>query len=140
MFTGLVIMCGGLLAASNLVIARKPNAKQLIDKLTPYQGWIGVALFFSSIWWTFNALRAVGQISQIPVTWTLVMAASVASLVVGFLLSFGLITKYALGKNPTALARGQQIRERLAPKQGGFGVLAMITGALVVLWPYVGIA
>jgi len=140
MFTGLVIMCGGLLAASNLVIARKPNAKQLIDKLTPYQGWIGIVLFFWSIWWLIGSLRTLGMISAFPVTWTVATAATVASMGVGFLLGFGLITKYALGKNPTALARGQQLRQKLAGYQGTFGVAAMVTGLLVVLWPYVGVA
>ena len=139
MFTGLVIACGGLLAASNLVIARKPNAKQLIDKLTPYQGWIGVALFFSSIWWAIGQLRSLSWLSTYPITWTLVTAATVASMGVGFLLGFGLITKWTLRGSPTALARGEQLRERLAPKQGMFGVLAMITGVLVILWPYVGV-
>ncbi len=42
MLDGLITIAGGILAASALIIARKPNAKQLIDKLTPYQGWIGV--------------------------------------------------------------------------------------------------
>jgi len=140
MITGLIIMCGGLLAASNLVIARKPNAKQLIDKLTPYQGWIGICLFLSSIWWAFNQVRSLSAVSAFPVTWTLVTAATVASMGVGFLLGFGLITKYTLRGSPTALARGQQLRERLAPKQGTFGVAAMITGLLVILWPYVGVA
>ena len=41
MFAGLITIAGGILAASALIIARKPNAKELIDKLTPYQGWIG---------------------------------------------------------------------------------------------------
>jgi hypothetical protein len=30
----------GILGASNLIIARKPDAKELIAKLAPYQGWI----------------------------------------------------------------------------------------------------
>ena len=46
MLAGLITIAGGLLAASNLIIARKPNAKDLIDKLTPYQGWIGIVMLF----------------------------------------------------------------------------------------------
>jgi hypothetical protein len=46
MLAGLITIAGGILAASALIIARKPNAKQLVDKITPYQGWIGIVMFF----------------------------------------------------------------------------------------------
>ena len=62
---------------------------------------------------------------------------SVADLVVGFLLGFGLITKYALGKNAAAQARGQQIRAKLAAYQGVFGLLAIAMGSLYIVWLYV---
>ncbi len=42
--TVVILLAGGLLGAANLIVAKKPNAKELIDKLTPYQGWIGVVL------------------------------------------------------------------------------------------------
>ena len=38
MLSGLISIAGGILAAAALIIARKPNAKDLIDKLTPYSG------------------------------------------------------------------------------------------------------
>ena len=50
--TVVLLLAGGLLGAANLIVAKKPNAKELIDKLTPYQGWIGVAL----VLWTEDAL------------------------------------------------------------------------------------
>ena len=42
MLSAIIAILGGILAASSLIIAKKPNAKELIDKLTPYQGWIGL--------------------------------------------------------------------------------------------------
>jgi hypothetical protein len=137
MLAGLITIAGGLLAASNLIIARKPNAKDLIDKLTPYQGWIGVVMFFWGIWGTFDCLRFMSLISVRPLFWTFWLASSVADLVVGFLLGFGLITKYALGKNAAAQVRGQQIRAKLAGYQGGFGLLAILMGVLYIVWLYV---
>jgi hypothetical protein len=137
MLAGLITIAGGLLAASNLIIAKKPNAKDLIDKLTPYQGWIGVVMFFWGIWGTFDCLRFMSLISVRPLFWTFWLASSVADLVVGFLLGFGLITKYALGKNAAAQVRGQQIRQKLAGYQGGFGLLAIVMGVLYIVWLYV---
>jgi len=129
MLDGLITIAGGILAASALIIARKPNAKQLIDKLTPYQGWIGVVMFFWGIWGLFHALKAVALIKVAPVLYTIWVVCGVADLVVGFLLGFGLITKYTLSGSPTALARGQEIRAKLAKYQGAFGLLAICTGA-----------
>ncbi|MBK8269599.1 MAG: hypothetical protein IPK83_15375 [Planctomycetes bacterium] len=37
----LVLLAGGVLGASNLIVAKKPDAKALIEKLSPYQGIIG---------------------------------------------------------------------------------------------------
>ncbi|HET7503837.1 MAG TPA: hypothetical protein VFK02_22605 [Kofleriaceae bacterium] len=137
MFAGLITIVGGILAASNLIIARKPNAKDLIDKLTPYQGWIGIVLFFWGVWGTLGTLGAISWLSVRPLLWVFWLASDLADLVVGFLLGFGLITKYALGKNVAAQARGQQIRARLAPYQGTFGLLAIAMGVLYIVWLYV---
>jgi hypothetical protein len=137
MLAGLITIAGRLLAASNLIIAKKPNAKDLIDKLTPYQGWIGIVMFFWGIWETFNALRFIGMLSAAPMLWIFGFATAVADLVVGFLLGFGLITKYTLSGSPAAQARGQQFRAKLAPWQGTFGLLAIAMGVLYLVWIYV---
>ena len=137
MFAGLITIAGGMLAASALIIARKPNAKELIDKITPYQGWIGIVLFFWGVWAVLDCVRHVSLISAIPVFWTFWLLQGIADLLVGFLLGFGLITKYALGNSPTALARGQQYRAKLAGYQGVLGLFAIAMGVLYILWPYV---
>jgi hypothetical protein len=131
MIDGLITIAGGILAASALIVARKPNAQQLIDKLTPYQGWIGVVLFFWGIWGLLNVIRFMSVLS--PIGLVLILAVTVADLVVGFLLGFGLITKYTLRGNAAAMARGQLIRQKLAGYQGAFGLLAIAMGTLFIV-------
>ena len=46
----------------------------------------------------------------------------------GFLLGFGLITKYALSKNEQALARGQQLRGKLVVYQIPLGLIGIGLG------------
>jgi hypothetical protein len=133
MITALITIIGGILAASSLIVARKPNAKELIDKLAPYQGWIGAVMFFWGVWDLFGVVRHTSLISVAPLFWGLWVAAAVTELVVGFLLGFGLITKWALGSSPTAQARGQAIRARLAPLQGTFGLVAIALGILYLV-------
>jgi hypothetical protein len=137
MFAGLITIAGGILAASALIIARKPNAKDLIDKITPYQGWIGIVMFIWGVWGTLECIGGISLLAHRPLFWVFWLASSAADLVVGFLLGFGLITKYALGKNATAQARGQQIRAKLAAFQGMFGLLAIAMGSLYIVWLYV---
>lgn len=137
MLAGLITIAGGILAASALIIARKPNAKELIDKITPYQGWIGIVMFFWGVWSLIDCLRFMSLLSARPLFWLFWLAAGVADLVVGFLLGFGLITKYALSRNAAAMARGQQLRARLAGYQGAFGLFAIMMGSLYIVWLYV---
>jgi hypothetical protein len=137
MFAGLIAICGGILAASSLIIAKKPNAKDLIDKLTPYQGWIGIVMFFWGVWETIDVLTHINLIAHMPLRWTFWAGQAVADLFVGFLLGFGLITKYALAKNPAAERRGQQIRQKLAGYQGKLGLFAIAMGVLYIVWLYV---
>ncbi len=57
-----VLLAGGLLGAANLIVAEKPNAKELIDKLTPYQGRIGVVLV---VWGVFDVIRIVPNLAAL---------------------------------------------------------------------------
>ena len=137
MLAGLITIAGGILAASALIIARKPNAKDLIDKITPYQGWIGIVMFFWGVWAVLDCVRFMSLLSARPLFWIFWLASGVADLVVGFLLGFGLISKYALSRNAAAMARGQKLRVKLAAYQGVFGLFAMAMGSLYIVWLYV---
>ena len=137
MLAGLITIAGGVLAASALIIARKPNAKDLIDKITPYQGWIGIVMFFWGVWAVLDCVRFMSLLSARPLFWIFWLASGVADLVVGFLLGFGLISKYALSRNAAAMARGQKLRVKLAAYQGVFGLFAVAMGSLYIVWLYV---
>ncbi len=123
--TVVILLAGGLLGAANLIIAKKPNAKELIEKLTPYQGWIGVVLVLWGIWDLVGVFRSLGVLSAAPVWWVLYLVTAVTELALGFLLGYGLISKYVLGSSPQALEKGQQLRARLANYQGPLGVVAI---------------
>jgi hypothetical protein len=131
MIDGLLTIAGGILAASALIIARKPNAQALIDKMTPATGWIGVVMFIWGVWNAITVLRFLGTFTMVG----LVVSASLVAmqLVVGFLLGFGLITKWTLRGNAMAMARGQAIRHKLAAYQGTFGLIAIGAGSLFIV-------
>ncbi len=132
MLGGLITIIGGILAASGFIIKRSPNAQQLIDKLTPYQGWIGIVMFGWGIWETLHSVLGISLLGSHPLTWVFWLLSGVADLLVGFLLGFGLITHYALSKNPQAMARGSQIRAKLVGIQAPLGLFAIVMGALYI--------
>jgi len=59
---------------------------------------------------------------------------AVVNLGVGFLLGFGLLSKWALSKNDAALAKGQALRHRLVQVQIPLGVAAIAVGAWQVVY------
>ena len=136
MLGGLITIAGGILAASGFIIKRKPNAQQLIDKLAPYQGWIGLVMFAWGVWEVIHSVLGISMLGSHPLQWAFWTASGVADLLVGFLLGFGLITHYALSKNPAAMARGQQLRSKLVAIQAPLGAFAVVMGTLYIAFIY----
>mgnify|MGYP003572296303 FL=1 len=132
--TGLLLLAGGALSASSIIVGKKPNAKELIDKLVPYQGWIGAVMFLYGVYWLITSFfPMVKMISVLPVTAIIAIMIIGCYLVLGFLLGFSLITKYALSKNEQAMAKGQEIRAKLAKVQGPLGIVAIVVGLYWIL-------
>lgn len=136
MIGGLVPIAGGVLASSGFIISKKPNARELIDKLTPYQGWIGVVMFVWGIWETIGVVTHLGMLAQSPLRFIFWILVAISDLLVGFLLGYGLITKYAFDKNETARAKGAAMREKLVKVQAPLGLLAIVMGVLYLVWLY----
>jgi len=134
MLDGLISIAGGILAASALIVAKKPNAKELINKLTPYTGWIGIVMFFWGIWGVINIFRFLGVLTHAPVMLLFAIGIALSDLAVGFLLGFGLITKYTLSGNVVARTRGENVRAKLVPYQATFGIISIILGVIYIVW------
>jgi hypothetical protein len=132
--TVIILLLGGVLGAANLIVARKPDAKAQIDKLTPYQGWIGVILVLRGIWDIIDVLRALGLVSTVPVWWVLYLITALTELGLGFLLGYTLISKYALSGSPEATAKAQTLRMKLAVYQGPLGVVAIVLAILFTVF------
>jgi hypothetical protein len=67
----------GVLAIPSLIIAKKPNAKELIDKIAPYQGWIGAVSCFWGVWGIISSILHLGWLAHWPIFWATFLADSV---------------------------------------------------------------
>ena len=61
-------------------------------------------------------------------------AISVVEFVVGFVLGYGLISKYFLEKNEAAKEKGQQLRLKLIKYQAPGGIILIILGVLEIIF------
>lgn len=131
MILSIIALLGGIIAASPVIIAKKPNAKELIDKITPYQGWIGVLLAVLGL---IGIIQMILHLSAFSLVWLIGLASSVVQFVVGFLLGYGLISQYLLNKNETAKQKGQQLRLKLMKYQIPAGIVLIVLAVLSIVF------
>jgi hypothetical protein len=118
---------GGILAMSSMLVSKKPNAAQLIDKLVPYQGYVGTTMFFWGVWELIDCVRSLGMVGEHPITFAFWALTAIADFSVGTILGFGLISAYAFRGNPIAIQKGQMLRQALLKFQVPLGALAVLT-------------
>jgi hypothetical protein len=130
--TILLLLVGGLLGASTIIVARRPDAKDVIDKLVPYQGIIGVVLLLWGVKGVVDIVRTFGMIHFAPFWWLVFVATVVTELGLGFLLAYGLVMK-VVGNNPRAVEKAEGVRAKLATYQGSLGVTAIVLSLLFLV-------
>ncbi len=130
MILSIIALLGGIIATSSVIIAKKPNAKDIIDKITPYQGWIGVIL---AVLGAIGIIQLVLNLSAFSVSWLIGLATTIVQFVVGFLLGYGLISKYVLEKNETAKEKGQELRLKLVKYQVPAGFTLIVLAVLSII-------
>lgn len=133
MFYGITLIILGLLAAPSLLLSKRPDASVLLDKIAPYQGWIGLIFCFWGIWGVIQALLGIGIIGDWPIWWITWMSSSAIEAVLGFILGYGMISKLLLSKNPQAEAKGEKLLAKLAPIQGKLGLIGVFVGIWVII-------
>jgi hypothetical protein len=131
MFNGIWLAVLGVLAASNLIIARRPDAATAIAKLAPYQGWIGAVSALWGIWGIISALLTISWLSTWPILWVTMLVNSVLLSALGLLLGIGVLKTFI--KDPTANQKMDETIAKLAPKQGVMGLAAIGFGVWMVV-------
>jgi hypothetical protein len=129
------LVCGGALAASGFIISKKPEAKDLLAKLAPYQGGIGVAMLVAGVLHIVDGAIggsfAMMKFSMLAGITLLSMV--VCEVLVGFLLGFGLIATWIPGEG-AAEQKGVELQKKLTNIQAPLGLVAMATGLLALLY------
>lgn len=128
---GLWLVVLGVLGASSLIIARRPDAKDMIAKLAPYQGWMGAVSALWGAWGIISMILSIGLMGDFFIWWVTYMADSVLSLLLGLLLGVGVLKTFV--KDPNASGKLDQTITKLAPFQGTLGLAAIGVGVWMVI-------
>ena len=131
---GIALVVCGVLAASSVIVKKRPEAKELIAKLAQWQGWIGLVVCLWGVWGIISAILNIGWLKDAPLWWIFLLAASVLSFGVGFLLGYGMIQQFALKKaNEAAKAKAEQLHKKLVSLQIPLGYICIIYGLWIVI-------
>ncbi len=128
---GLWMIVLGVLGAANLIIARKPEAKELIAKVAPYQGWIGAVSALWGVWGVIGAILGLSWLSTWPILWITYLATALVQLALGLLLGLGVLKTFI--KQPQAVAKMEETAAKLAPKQGMLGLISIGLGVWCII-------
>lgn len=133
MIWGITLIVLSIIAVPSLLLSKKPNAKELLEKIEPYQGWIGLVFCFWGVWGIITAVLNIGWLTSAPIWWFTFLAGNIISAILGFMLGFGLINSLLLAKNDVAKVKADELREKIAPKQGKLGIVGIGVGIWMIV-------
>jgi hypothetical protein len=131
MVNGIWLALLGVLAVPSMIIAKKPNAKELIGKIAPYQGWIGAVSCLWGVWGIIGAVLNLSWLTAAPIYWATWLADSVLQFALGLILGIGVLKTFI--KAPQAQAKMDETLAKLTPKQGMLGLAAIGVGIWMVV-------
>ncbi len=129
-----IVILGGILAVSGLIIANKPDAKQIIDKLTPYQALIGVAMIGLSVVTFVRLLGILTDLFKLNFMFALGVWCMIGTgVALGALFGMPQIVKWIPGES-SAEQKAMEFSQKVAPFQVLLGLVAIGGGLIVLLF------
>jgi hypothetical protein len=130
----LLLIVGGVVAMSGLIVAKKPDAKAMLDKLVPFQALIGVGLLLLAVivFIASGPGALFHNIKPNPVPAMAMLAGILGGIVLGVL--FGLPQLASAGGSLAAAQRAQELSQKIAPFQALIGIVAAGAGVVTLLY------
>jgi hypothetical protein len=133
-FAPIALIAAGILGASSIIIAKKPDARKIVDTLAPYQAFLGLGLLF---WGLYNFFVWVGvgemfKLFKSPLFGITVWGALVSGILLGFMFGLPQVAKWSA----SGAARGEMLAKKLAPLQTILGFVGIASGVLLMLYNF----
>ena len=135
---GLILIVLGALCIPSLVAQKSPNAKELLDKVVPFQGVVGFVAFLWGVWVILQCVLRLNWIGwYFPrglIRWVTYLLNGAALLGGGAILGWGLIQKKLLAKaSDEVKAKAEESFAKLVAFQPKIGIFAIILGIWVII-------
>src|ERR1035437_9574695 len=115
----LLIVCG-VLAASGMVLRKRPDAAGVLGQFIPFQGILGVVL---GVWSLVLAIRLLDVLTTFFLFSVLIACiTTVVGVFLGFILAYGLWAKNVLSKNAKPTEAGASMKAKLVALQSPLGL------------------
>jgi hypothetical protein len=136
---GLALILCGVLCMPDLILKKRPNAQEILAKIAPYRGFIGIVIcalgILSVIFWLISTAFFFNQGFRGFILWVTEIASSALSMLVGFLLGFELMKRFVPKNAPEgAQDKIEDLHERLEGVQVPLGIAAVIAGGWSILY------
>jgi hypothetical protein len=133
---GLIV--AGILSIANLIVAKKPELEEHIEKLAAYQGYIGASMLLIGIWGFVDGLilskfytSNIGAFFKVAKVQTIaILAFPPLCVILGLLQGLPQIGKWT-GQD---LTKVEAVAKKLAPYSVPFGIASIAVGFLLLLF------
>lgn len=127
----LLLIAAGLLGASALIVAKKPNAASVINALVPFQALIGAGTLVLGV---VELLRLgpknlFDTIRFVPVMGGSFLGGILSGILLGFMFAIPLMARLGAGQQ-----RAAEVAAKIAPWQLLIGCVAAVSGLLMLLF------
>ena len=112
----------GVLGASSVIVKKRPEAKDLIDKLAKISGYVGIIAVLWGIWDLIWVIRFIRILGHFPLMWITMLAVTVVFLGLGFIFGYGMAAAYM---SEEAKAKAEGLRQKLLKFQIPLGWLSL---------------
>jgi hypothetical protein len=136
----LAVIVASLVALSSFIIAKKPEAKQLFDKIAPYQGFLGAGLLLWSLYALYYyVIAGFGGFDKSLFSMAMdgdklaaisLLGYIVCGILLGFILGFGIIASWIPGESG-AEKKGLEIQKKLLAFSLPIGAAGLVFS---ILW------
>ncbi|PKN21254.1 MAG: hypothetical protein CVU65_17210 [Deltaproteobacteria bacterium HGW-Deltaproteobacteria-22] len=132
------LIAAGIISITNLIVAKKPDLKDKLDKLTDYSGYIGSVILLAGIWGLVDGLfiskfytAHVGAFMKVvPVQAIAIFLFPPLCIVLGLLQGLPKIAEWT-GKD---LTKVEEMAKKVAPFSVPFGIAGIAVGFLLLLF------
>ncbi len=126
---GLLACIAGALASANFVIEKLPNSRTYIEKMIPYQAIVGVIAMILSVLKLLDAFTIKADFFTLMIHFSCIASTAI----VGFLLGFPMVQQF-MANDEGSKAKAENVRKKLAPYQVIAGLVALGTGAYLLIF------